>query len=389
MARCMGAINGPDNVVEQIAIGGDLGAVGQPLQGIRVDENIKYLSVGGDVNGIVTTIVYEQFGLTGSVGRIEVDGDFNGVLQTESDDATPPNLQEGGIFIGGDLTGSLTLREGVTKKLHVGGSFASGAAVNLPAGGVEGQITFNRGASTGTWSGQIVRDLDSDGDWEPGVSGSTDAVLLEEYTELPSAIGGGAAGKAPFSPIHESTASPANDSIIFITEIDVLDPMMSCDDLPDFDDPITFRMYGPVSLVSGTGPHAEVYVWDGAEWDPASFDVTTTIVSGTGSRGLRFVRSDQNAWPRDFARYMIKPATGRITSADVAGSPAADFEYFIEIADGCALMLLSTYDLNHDDTLCSQDIAEWTTNPVDFNNDSAADGDDVALLMGAVNAYND
>lgn len=51
-------------------------------------------------------------------------------------------------------------------------------------------------------------------------------------------------------------------------------------------------------------------------------------------------------------------------------------------------MMLSSFDLNNDDTLCAGDIAEWTLNPVDFNNDSAADGDDATLLINAVNAYN-
>lgn len=165
---------------------------------------------------------------------------------------------------------------------------------------------------------------------------------------------------------------------------------LDCDDLP-FDDDITFRLYGPVSLESGTGPHANVEVWNGSSWVDAGFDVEASIVSSTGSRGLKFERKDgmgnQIAWPQTVGQYRIVPVTDRIVCTDVTGEPTADFVYSIELAEGCSLQLLQRFDLDPDDDLNGGDVTAWMLNPVDLNEDENADGDDLDLLMGAINLY--
>src|SRR5690606_34942161 len=150
-----------------------------------------------------------------------------------------------------------------------------------------------------------------------------------------SAIGGGAAGKAPFNAIHDETANMGSPGYVLITGIDILDPMMECEDVP-FDGEITFRLYGPVSIETGTGTPAKVQIRTGPTTWADVFDIDAEIVTNTGSRGLKFVRKDGSgnpiAWPQTIGEYRIVPKQDRIVCVDVEGNPTADFEYRIELA---------------------------------------------------------
>ena len=72
---------------------------------------------------------------------------------------------------------------------------------------------------------------------------------------------------------------------------------------------------------------------------------------------------------------------------DVTGEPTVVFEYYIELADGCGLMLLGGFDLNNDSVVCMQDMSEWMNDPVDLNGDETVCSQDATLLLRAIDIY--
>src|SRR5690606_34314710 len=169
------------------------------------------------------------------------------------------------------------------------------------------------------------------------------------------------------------------DGFVANGQMDIEDPEMKCNKI-DFKPEI--ELYGKVALSGDVDDRVNVDVWSGSAWVSAGFDLNTTLVANGTSRRLRLEYPGSGAWPG--GDYRITAKSGKVTCTDVEGSPTAAFEYRFTVLDGCMLSLLSTFDLNDDDTLCAQDIAAWTTSPVDFNDDSNADGDDATLLLRAV-----
>lgn len=336
----------------------------------EVRENATILAEGpsGEARAISILEIDDQWGASG-----DMDGEIiaNGL-------APIPSGVDSRVKVTGDLNGRIEFFGQMNRKILVGGSFNTGAEIDLPSNGIlnQGQITFGAsGTGSPVWSGSLE------------IGGVTYGA---GYTALPSSIGGGAAGLAPFT-AHDEACFPENGAVMFITELDPLDPELNCYDIVDVYE-IEVRLYGPVELIEDEMDPLPLEVSYMSPTDtafsPIPFGIEIELDTGSSAAGriIRISRSDSSEFP--FGSYKIQPKTGRVQCEDVSGDPDADFLYGFELLDGCELMLLSTYDLNSDDTLCAADIAEWTLNPVDFNNDSAADGDDATLLLGAVNAYN-
>lgn len=277
------------------------------------------------------------------------------------------------LQIYGDLNGTINLASPFESRMLISGSFGADAEIILPEDGLVGQISFNTAGGSATWAGDLL--IDS-------------LTYSEEYAADPADIGGGAAGLAPFT-THDEVCEPENGESIFITGMDPLDPEFNCEDIADIYE-IEIRLYGPVSLTGDPDTALDVMVKNPSTgtFSQVSFAIDIEIDSTLAEAGrlIRISRDDAGEWP--LGQYKILPKAGRVPCTDVAGPTNANFTYEFWLLDGCELMLLSTYDLNSDDTLCPADIACWTANPVDLNNDSNADGDDVTLLINAVNAYN-
>lgn len=393
------------NAIVDLIVDGNIDSSTTPST-IESMGNINRISVGVDVYANIDSAP------TGSVsdwlGAVDIGGDFYGSIKAPAARINSGIPHGGGSFIGvridGETHGTVTFdrfgrQEGVIDsgqsadmefgdptgdddgelstdgKVFITKEFGTYGNIAVATGGLKGQITINAGnATSNAWQGTLT------------VGSLT---LPEEYSTLPSAIGGGATGVAPFT-LHASTASPAYDANVVIRAIDIYNPQMGCDDFP-FEDPVSFRLYGPATLVSGTGPHANVEVWNGSSWVDAGFDVETEIVSSTGSRGLKFTRKDGSgnpiAWPNTPGEYRIVPVSGRITSTDVTGTPTVDFDYRINLIDICEEQLLGRFDLNSDNSVDNDDMGEWLLSPCDLNDDSNVDEDDADLLLQAIGVY--
>ncbi|MBX3353000.1 MAG: hypothetical protein KF684_08685 [Phycisphaeraceae bacterium] len=407
-AVSFGSLNNPK--IGSISIGGDLLAdvndiSNASINELRVDGRIGASTAPVVINGfkgigvIEASEIYatiDTFGSSGNqsslgvlrtIARNGFSGDFVGTLETKSLVSTAFDPE-----VGIDIAGDAVQASGVDwvirladpfedgQLIRIGGSLPTGSRIQLPGGtpaGLRGQITINAENSSASWGGNVK------------LGGTSGPTLTQGYSQLPSAVGGGAAGLAPFT-MHESTASPANHHYVFITGIDIFDPMMECYDIP-FNGEISFQLYGPASIESGSGTPAKVQVKTGASTWTDAFDIDAEIVSSTGSRGLKFVRKDGGgnpiAWPLTTGEYRIVPKADRIVCVDVTGEPTVVFEYYIELADGCGLMLLGGFDLNNDSVVCMQDMSEWMNDPVDLNGDETVCSQDATLLLRAIDIY--
>lgn len=172
--------------------------------------------------------------------------------------------------VGGNVRGEVYLNDGVPSDKTVQIGLTLYGNLRLPANGLEGQVIINQQNATGQWSGAGHIYLAS-------------TELVEEYSTLPSAIGGGAAGMAPFV-LHEVASEPDQDGFVSNGEVDIEDPELACEKI-DFTPEI--ELYGQVALSGDIDDRVNVEVWNGGAWTTAGFDLETTLVSNGTSRRLR------------------------------------------------------------------------------------------------------
>lgn len=294
-----------------------------------------------------------------SVGTLSVSGDF-GTSTTETVFADSMEFA-----VGGDLDGNVVLEDGLdaADTIRIGGSLLG--TIEVPASGLEGQITVNNDNAAGAWTGTI------------DVGGTP---LSAGYSPTASSLGGGSAGLVPFT-LHDESSSPVNGGIISIYGMFPNQIELDCQSRPFTK--ATLRMYGPVEL-EGSAPHFDVLVDTGGGFGAVGFTYAAAIKTGTGEREVEVTKtSGGSAWP--LGTYRIVPKADKVTCLGAAGDPDVDsFIYEFSLVETCELGLLAMYDLNQDDTVCMQDVSAWVSSPCDFTGDSIADADDLDALMNVV-----
>lgn len=282
------------------------------------------------------------------------------------------------LDIRGDLGGGVgkeaivTLLDplGIPAGIRIGGSFREDSQINLPSNGLTGTILFNAEDDSGVWeSGAVI------------TVGST-PLSQATYTTLPSAVGGGVAGLTD-SGFFGAACSPAANSIRSLWPPAYLG---DCDDPPTFSGGIAHADLRFRTAVDVDGDSFTVLRTGlGASFNNAT-DVTTQyewsyLTGNTSESVIRFSRVGGGDAFLTGYEYRIVPVSGEVRVKHATGTPDVNMTYYqFGVQWSCDLGLLEHFDLNQDEALCSQDIAAWLNDPVDFDGDSVADTTDLGYL---------
>lgn len=173
--------------------------------------------------------------------------------------------------------------------------------------------------------------------------------------------------------------------------------------------PIVIRWYGSVSQTFDSGSDANgwpVSIWTDSQTAPLWEEITDEFdfsfftiagrsyleiqrTSGSWSGGQYEVRYDDSPTGDYQSTIPALQDRGGLTMGDVSGGVRlASFTAPINRGDRCREELeFSMFNVNEDETLCSEDVAAWIDTPVDFNADSAADSGDMTLLLEVIDFY--
>ncbi len=364
-----GNIEVPFGAVNTLIVQGNIGT---PLVPVDI---LSELDIGSlEATEIHANVEAGWYGPTSNIRAITTAGNFTGSILANTIGAALnyDDDLEGlpGVNIVGDLgedghpatvefTGGLDVAD--ARYLKVDGSFVDGSTITLPTGGLVDQIIFNA--------------ADDSGAWESGAEVVVGATTLTNasYATLPSTLGGGTVGLAPFD-LHGVACSPADGSSIVGKG-----PGVGC-----FTEPpccFTFktakiRMYGPVD--TDDDECVTVKVWNGGSaFVAVGWTVRTEQISSTE---VLVTRDGDLMWP--LGTYLIEPVSDKFTCVDVEGAPdVADFDYTFTLVENCSEeSFAAIFDQNNDGFMTSADMTAWLSSPVDLNNDNSADTDDLFRL---------
>lgn len=344
------------------------------IRAVRIDGGV-YLhdpdpaTTGGNLRLLETT---------GSSAAGASGGRFYGLLSVGSISGAG-----GGVLIGGDLVGSITILE-----QPFAGLIRVGRSYNPASSGVTGEINFY---PTSGLVGQVVFNAsDVGGVWGTGSTISVNqkqTVLANQpyYTNTAASIGGGSVGLASFH-LHESSCAPPNDTTYVVRRSGTSG---GCVQNPD---PV-MRFYGAV-IIASTGYYAyvEEYV-GGGTWVRVDWDHEPVFVAGgdTAERTVRVKRdSSGSVWPTGY--YRISARSGKLLCKNVGQSGSepqvASFYYYLLMVDDCEEELLATYDLNEDGAVTvGGDLSAWAAAPSDVNSDGSVNAGDAQSVITAAGTW--
>ncbi|MCE7967685.1 MAG: hypothetical protein DYG94_02940 [Leptolyngbya sp. PLA3] len=359
--------------------------------GVSAGNLVRVNATTGGVHGVIRAGKLHYVDPTSGVFAAgDLDSSF-----TLSDDIHTP------IVVGGDLDGDITCAANLSGagswdgRIEIGGDL--NGDITLAAGGLQGQIAVNASDASYDWLGDVTIGTTTLG---PGESGDNEA----PYYGVPKgSIGGGAVGVVPFN-FHRNDSAPDHDSIVTTGALST----------------VTIEHYGPVVL--GTSPGVRVYEASWALPYPytSHADVPLCYQTGGGDYWTEMTGLTISASGR------MVSITGTFTPGhayqvitdglvcDVDGSPAVLYHgYALDPSDtgaiawtgawdadanggagawcanlpqshGYGFVIPSKYDRNINMALENGDIDTWLVEPVDLNEDGAADSIDLVELVDAV-----
>ena len=272
--------------------------------------------------------------------------------------------------------------------LNVGRSLTG--QINLPPAGLTGQVIINQQNVSGAWSGAVT-------------VGGTTLSPTPSYTNLASAIGGGAAGLARFD-LHGQSSAPVSGGLVKYYPAGCPNNVLLCPaENPggsgivndNTDRWALIRHYGPVQI---SGSESGVVTVErraigGTAWVDVSSNYRAYVYSsGAGSdAGARVlcVRTNSAAcadqyWPLGYD-FRIRPVAGRLKSSAVAGTPdVSAYTYTFRTEADCGAGLRAYYDTTGDGRLTDADLSGWAASPRDYNRDGATDAGDMQRLVVAI-----
>ncbi len=420
---------------------GDVGtASGAPIR-IDIGGNSGRILIDGTVHDNVTFDIvgtYAEF-RTGESNPTNPVSPFNGEFNADgppiNPNGDPNNDPILGFQIRGDLSGSYEVNKEQDTQIIVTGNIASTGKIiihdNLQgtnAGGfiqidgfmqglilidgtlistswieiiekqgLTGQIIINADSTVcGVWNGTVfykdatgqVRELEP---WRFDLT-AIQPHLAPAYEVSMSDLGGGAIGQAPFN-FHQKDSIPVHDSTVFPIPI-----------------PVQIEFYGPVYDLSGTPSiKIEEKLTVGGQWADVTsrFDTFSESSPTTLVRFITIVRKPLQAGFHSNHSYRFSVIGDGLKCANVVGNPTVRFcnredgmcVVSLEPADVCTpsfgpdekyyrfsvggfLML----NLNGDQCVDSLDVACWLAQPVDFNEDAAANVVDLNIMLDYITA---
>ncbi len=390
LGNLVGDVEVPLGAISEITVGGSVGAASAPIA-IRAELDIGSIEAGeihadieagwdGPASNIrsITTTADNSFSgnFTGSMTANTIGAALN--YDDEELEGLPAvsivgDLGEDGYPATVEFTGGLDTPD--ARYFRVGGSFVDGSTITLPTGGLEDQIIFNAANDSGVW--------ESGAEIEVGASTLTNA----SYATLPSTLGGGAAGLAPFD-LHGLACSPVDGASVVGKG-----PDPECSNEPPccfiFNAPVKVRLYGPVEIDNSLNPWVilENYVGPGPDdYEDVTWGFST--VFGVDLTELVITRNSGLTWPT--GQYRIRPIPGQTKCAGVDGTPdVAEFVYNFTLYDDCNQeSFAAMFDQNNDGFMTSADMTAWANNPVDLNGDNLVNTDDLYRLTQIVALFN-
>jgi hypothetical protein len=212
------------SAIGSIVVDGDIKSLGSEPIVIRANTTIQSLIVGG-------SIIDANIGQGNSpaymdrITLLEVAGDFTKTITTEPVGLFANSI--GTLRIGGNVGCTLRVEGGLPNdpnqpSIQIGGSLLDAGEIVLPVNGLKSQIIVNSNASSGAWTGDVI-------------VGGVVLSPLTTYDNLPSTIGGGAAGRVQFT-VHKKASVPdfsgtgpftvgENGPIVLVHYGPVIDPM--------------------------------------------------------------------------------------------------------------------------------------------------------------------
>lgn len=326
------------------------------------------LTVSGPIAGTL------KFGRPSSVERgdinqnVTVNGPVSGMIRTYG------NLSGGGVVLA--LNGGLT----TTGQVFIGNTLGGTITLPAPGGGnpgLAGQIIINADDMSGTWNGQVKIGT---GGGAIDIPPSPTSSFHGRYAHLPSELGGGSIGLAPFQ-LHEEACTPIHD-----------DPTPSLSSIfnPNAepcgsDYPIVIRSYGPITKDDEASWMQTIKVeatTDGFDcgWQEVSSVFTAILHPDPTEGGRALVLKKANASMKDPARlrYRVIPRNGdyAILCKDVGTTSPLEVTWPVncenETTEAEAYLFELIYDCNSNCVEDSIDIANDPT--LDDGDDKALDG---------------
>lgn len=342
-----------DSTIEGLNVGGDI------LNDIRnTDGRIEFLNVGGDISGLSPA---PDVGIvaSGGIGTITaaniIDVGFPGSWPDDpctidsiilsggmltGGNPTPGILEApkiGQLTMAGDLeTPILIVSGGTGTKLNaeIGGSITSTGSITFPSGGLNGRVVVNAGLGSDTWTGNVV-------------VGSTTLAPEPFYDNLPSTIGGGAVGEAPFS-IHALASDPvAGSNIAFANR-------------PGPSNPIVLDHYGRVTFTPTAGKEPVIVSVRacGGSWRQLGVACYDAAIDSGNVRGLIITPTDDI--PNGF-EVLVEPAP----------TTTGDFVMLSNFIGGAASGAVDAYDYAFTIGACA----------TDFDGDEDIDSTDLNVVL--------
>lgn len=366
----------------------DQGTIGPRTNGLPV-QILNETASGGDIGTIRARAITAdiRMGTGGNNGRFgfleATQGNFTGSLLTKAFKVDTSDA----VVVRGNLDADITIASSnpdaaLTRGIKIGGSLVSGRTIDIGAAqGLVNEILINRANTGGVWGGQVRI---------AGV-GPTNPPF---YVEPHSAIGGGAVGLVPFRK-HETSCFPADGTWVNLMGIAI----NSITEEPvcverEFVHEVRVVHYGPVRWEAISGiPLVRVFrnnVEETAQFvsvaDSGSTDTlarrTVSIDRASGDWALGYYRFELGAT----AAYPTNPATSLVSDDVLTGVTAfvPQWQHHMRLYRDCDEAMKKWYETNGDGMLNMGDAAMWLVEPVDFNENGAANLHDFGMLLNAI-----
>ncbi len=282
--------------------------------------------VEGDLGGSVSFGTPLTSGLQSINRNIVITGDLTGSLSTTGTDPATSGANAN-ITVDGSVTGSITLKGSLndSNTVKVGDNLAG--TITLPANGLKGQVTINAANTGGTWTGTVnvgTIQLKSNNTASPDDS-------APHYNRLPSELGGGSVGLAPFN-MHINASYPEHRNSENVDQFG--EDIFEADIATETDQVIVIPFYGPItrgSAYSTWRSGFEIQCRPLSAGDPCDWIVVSNGFDfhGPGDAGWtepRVIRlsRENNIFPKP-GIYRIVPKQNAVQCVGVAGPLAAEW----------------------------------------------------------------
>lgn len=246
---------------------------------------------------------------SGTNGSIIVDGSMVGLIQVSGNVAgvvTIGGELDGRVTTTGSLSGTLIVNSYLDGLIKIGDSLSGTIDINQSLG-LRGQIIINADDMSGTWtnSGSV---LIGSLTLNPLLAQPYDAPY---YNALPSDLGGGSVGLAPFR-LHAAACTPPHNLMDRHTDLVYT----------DFDNngmPVVIRSYGPITNAS---VDFDMQLTDECAWHEDVDAMFVPVLHPGGDPRAIGIKCDSAS---SMKRGIIRVESASVACAEVAGNPLVDW----------------------------------------------------------------